>query len=215
MNILIGIFISIVVAILIINIYIKLSSYKQIIKNGFSKFENVDCILVLGAGVIDNSRPTLMLRDRLDKAIGLYKNDVAPKIIMSGDHGRNDYDEVNIMKSYAIQKGVPSEDIFMDHAGFCTYDSIYRAKEVFWAKKIIIVTQKYHLYRSLYIANKLNIEAFGAIADARIYTKMPIYWVREVLARLKNFAKCMSKPLPRFLGETISLKQNGNITNDK
>mgnify|MGYP000152299077 FL=1 len=73
---------------------------------------------------------------------------------MSGDHGRENYDEVNTMKNYAINDGIPSEDIFMDHAGFETYDSMYRAKKIFGAKKVVIVSQKYHLYRSLYIAKK-------------------------------------------------------------
>ena len=89
---------------------------------------------------------------------------------MSGDHGKADYDEVNIMKKFAIDKGVESEDIFMDHAGFSTYESIYRAKEIFGAKDIAIVTQKYHLYRALYIANKLGLEAYGVNSDPRRYS---------------------------------------------
>ena len=83
---------------------------------------------------------------------------------MSGDHGRVSYDEVNTMKDYAINDGIPSDDIFMDHAGFSTYDSMYRAKEIFGVKKIVIVSQKYHLTRALYIAKKLGIEAYGVSA---------------------------------------------------
>ena len=108
-----------------------------------AELENTDCVLVLGAGVRDGS-PTPMLRDRLITGISLYKSGAAPKIIMSGDHGREDYDEVNVMKSYAVENGVPDSDVFMDHAGFSTYDSVYRAKAVFEADSIIIVTQKYH-----------------------------------------------------------------------
>lgn len=129
--------------------------------------------------------------------------------------GRIDHDEVNIMKNYAIKNGVPSEDIFMDHAGFCTYDSIYRAKEIFGAKKILIVTQKYHLYRSIYIANCLGVKAYGVKADARIYAKILYYELREFLATYKNYFKCKKLPKPKFLGEQISLKQSGDITNDK
>lgn len=199
-----------------ISTHIILSTYKKIIKKDDEKnLKNIDCILVLGAGIINNSKPTLMLKDRIEKSIELYKKGIAPKIIMSGDHGTKNHDEVNIMKNYAIQAGVPSKDIFMDHAGFCSYDSIYRAKEIFEAKKIIIVTQKYHLYRSIYIADKLGIEAYGIKADARIYVNMPYYWLREILARYKNFFKCISKPKPKFLGEKISLKQSGDVTNDK
>lgn len=215
MNFIIGTIICIALLILIINIYIILLSYKQILKNEFPKLKHIDCILILGAGIIDNSRPTLMLKDRLDKGVELYKMGLAPKIIMSGDHGKEEYDEVNIMKSYAIKQGVPSEDIFMDHAGFNSYDSIYRAKEIFGVKKAIIVTQNYHLYRSIYIANKLGLKVYGGKADARIYTGMPFYLSREILARIKNFIKCIKKPLPRFMGEKISLKQTGDVTNDK
>lgn len=112
-------------------------------------------------------------------------------------------------------KGVPSKDIFMDHAGFCTYDSIYRAKEIFGARKIVIVTQKFHLYRSIYIARKLGVEAYGVKADARIYAKIIYYELREILAAYKNFFKCKSKPKPRFLGDKILLNQSGDVTNDK
>ena len=199
---------------LYINIYIKYNSYKQIIKNEDETINNIDCLLVLGAGIINNERPTLMLKDRLDKSIELYKKGLAPKIIMSGDHSKINHNEVGIMKKYAIERGVPSEDIFMDHAGFCTYDSIYRAKEIFGAKKIIIVTQKYHLYRAIYISNALELEAYGIKSDARIYTKMPYHILREIFARCKNFFKCKWKSEPKYLGEKISLNQSGDVTND-
>lgn len=200
--------------VLFINIYVKLNSYKRIIINEDKKIDKIDCLLVLGAGIIDNTRPTLMLKDRLDKSIELYKKGFASKIIMSGDHNRKNHDEVGIMKKYAIEKGVPSEDIFMDHAGFCTYDSIYRAKEIFGVKNMIIVTQKYHLYRALYISNKLGVNSYGSMSDARIYTKMPYHLLRESIARVKNFCKCITMPYPKYLGEKISLKQSGDITND-
>ena len=134
---------------------------------------------------------------------------------MSGDHGQDEYDEVNIMKEFAIEKGIPSEDIFMDHAGFSTYESIYRAKEIFGAKKIIIVTQKYHLYRALYIAKTMGIEAYGVGADPRQYVGAFNREVREILARNKDFAKCIFKPKPTYLGDPIPINGNGDDTNDK
>ena len=134
---------------------------------------------------------------------------------MSGDHTKKDYDEVNIMKKYAINKGIPSEDIFMDHAGISTYDSIYRAKYIFNAKKIIIVTQKYHLYRALYIANELGLEAYGIETIKPEYLGNTYREIREVLARNKDFFKCIYKPKAKYLGNTISLDGNGDITNDK
>lgn len=213
-------YILIIVAVIIafvlgINFYVKLSTKKQIIESkDYSKIENIDCILVLGAGVWGNE-PSPMLEDRLQEAIAMYKNNVATKIIMSGDHGRNDYDEVNIMKKFAIENGVASEDIFMDHAGFSSYDSIYRAKEIFGVKRIIIVTQKYHLYRALYIAKNLGLEAYGAGADPRQYVGWVYREFREVLARNKDFVKCIFKPKSTYLGDAISITGNGDVTNDK
>ena len=207
--------IIVLLMIICINTYMIIKSYKNILKDESNEIlENLDCILVLGAGIIDNQRPTLMLKDRLDKSIDVYENIIKTKIIMSGDHGKKEHDEVGIMKKYAIERGVSSKDIFMDHAGFCTYDSIYRAKEVFGAKKVLIVTQKYHLYRSIFIAKFLGIKAYGIKSDARIYAKMPYHIIRETLARCKNLFKCMFKMKPKFLGEKISLKQSGDVTND-
>ena len=156
-----------------------------------------------------------MLEDRQLDAISLYKDNICSKLIMSGDHSKSNYDEVNVMKDYAIKKGIESENIFMDHAGFSTYESIYRAKEIFGAKKIIIVTQKYHLYRALHIANKLGIEAYGVGSDPRQYTGATYRELREILARNKDFIKCIFKPEPTYLGDTIPVSGNGDITNDK
>ena len=201
--------------ILTINLYVKETTKKQIINNSdYTKLENIDCIIVLGAGIWGD-KPSPMLEDRLLEGINLYNNNVSNKIIMSGDHGREEYDEVNIMKNYAIEKGVPSENIFMDHAGFSTYESIYRAKEIFKAKKVVIVTQKYHLYRALYIANQLGLEAYGVGSDPRKYVGATYRELREILARDKDFIKCIFKPEPTYLGETIPVSSNGNATNDK
>lgn len=205
----------IAIIVLGINQYIKISTNKQIIDNeDYSKLQNIDCILVLGAGIWGN-KPSPMLEDRLLEAISLYKDNICSKLIMSGDHSKSNYDEVNVMKDYAIKKGIESENIFMDHAGFSTYESIYRAKEIFGAKKIIIVTQKYHLYRALHIANKLGIEAYGVGSDPRQYTGATYRELREILARNKDFIKCIFKPEPTYLGDTIPVSGNGDITNDK
>ncbi len=209
------IFILIVILIVLsINFYLIISTKNQILEVENANLDNVDCILVLGAGIWGD-KPSPILEDRLLTGIELYKNNVSSKIIMSGDHGREEYDEVNIMKSFAIEKGIPSENIFMDHAGFSSYDSIYRAKEIFNCKKIIIVTQKYHLYRAIYIANQLGIEAYGVNSDPRQYVGATYREVREILARNKDFLKCIFKPAPTFLGETIPVSGNGDITNDK
>ncbi len=210
----ITIIIIIVIIVLGINLYVKKSTSKQIInENNCAKLSDVDCIIILGAGIWGD-KPSPMLEDRLLEGIKLYQNNVSDKIIMSGDHGRKEYDEVNIMKNYAIEKGIPSENIFMDHAGFSTYESIYRARDIFKAKKIVIVTQKYHLYRALYIANQLGIEAYGVGADPRQYVGAAYRELREILARDKDFVKCIFKPEPTYLGDTIPVSGNGDITND-
>ncbi|MBQ3031208.1 MAG: YdcF family protein, partial [Anaerotignum sp.] len=143
--------------------YIKKETAEKIITA--EEATDADCILVLGCGVREDGSPSLMLRDRLEKGIELYEAGTAPKLLMSGDHGRKNYDEVNLMKGYAMEKGVPSEDIFMDHAGFSTYDSMYRARDIFCAEKVIVVSQEYHLYRALYLAEKLGLEAYGVPAQ--------------------------------------------------
>ena len=198
-----------------VNFFIKNTTQKQILtETQASKLENVDCIIVLGAGIWGD-KPSPMLEDRLLQAIQLYKNNVSSKIIMSGDHGKQNYDEVNIMKDFAIENGIPSEDIFMDHAGFSTYESIYRAKEIFGVKKIVVVTQKYHLYRALYIAKKFDIEVYGVGADPRQYVGATYRELREILARDKDFLKCIFKPKPTYLGEAIPVNGNGDVTNDR
>lgn len=200
---------------LLINFYVVLKESKRIISEDEAvKKENIDCILILGAGIRDG-KPTHMLEDRLLQGIALYEKNASKKIIMSGDHGRENYDEVNIMKNFAIEKGIPSSDIFMDHAGFSTYESIYRAKEVFSADRIIIVTQKYHLYRALYIADSLGIEAYGVASNPRLYTGQLVREIREILARDKDFISCIFKPKPTYLGETIPVSGDGDVTNDK
>ena len=202
--------------ILIINGYVKKTSEKWILSIDEAKeLENTDCILVLGAAVKNNERPSAMLNDRLETGIELYNQNVSGKILMSGDHGRKDYDEVNVMKNFAVNSGVPSEDIFMDHAGFSTYESMYRAKEIFKADKIVIVSQKYHLYRAVYIARSLGIEAYGVPSDVREYRGQKYRDLREAVARVKDFFNVIIKPEPTYLGEAIPVSGNGDLTNDK
>ena len=198
-----------------VNAYVKSVGGNNIITPEEAlNLDDVDCIIVLGCLVKNNGNPSDMLADRLERGIDLYKNGAASKIIMSGDHGKTDYDEVNAMKQIAIDAGIPSSDVFMDHAGFSTYESIYRAKEIFEADKIIIVTQEYHLYRALYIAEKLGIEAYGVNADYHTYRGQIKRDVREVFARCKDFVAVIIKPEPTYLGETIPVSGDGDLTND-
>lgn len=180
-----------------------------------AQLQDVDCILVLGCGVHDDGSPSDMLHDRLRRGVELYELGTSPKLLMSGDHGRKGYDEVDAMKSFAVEAGIPSEDVFMDHAGFSTYESMYRAKEIFQAKKIVIVSQEYHLYRAIYIAESLGMETYGVSANYRNYRNQDGMDRREILARGKDVFSCIFKPEPTYLGETIPIWGNGNLTNDE
>lgn len=177
--------------------------------------EGVDCIVVLGCQVHSDGTPSHMLEDRLKRGVALYQAGAAPKLLMSGDHGRDGYDEVDAMKHYAVDAGATSVDVFMDHAGFSTYETVYRAKAIFQAQKVIIVTQQYHLYRALYIADALGLEAYGVAADYRQYSGQFARDVREVLARVKDFGMSIFKPEPTYLGEAIPISGSGELTHDE
>ena len=165
---------------------------------------DADCILVLGAAVY-NDRPSPMLEDRILQGIALYEQGFADRIIMSGDNGQMNYDEVNVMRSYAIAEGVPPIHVFMDHAGFSTYESVYRAQAIFQVEKMIIVTQDYHLYRALHTANRLGIEAYGVPSNPREYMGQASRDQREVAARVKDFFYGFIKPSPTYLGDPIPI----------
>ena len=149
--------------------------------------DGVDLILVLGAGVKKDGRPSDMLADRIKVGVELYESGASDVILMSGDGAREGYDEPAAMRSAAIDSGVPDAAIVCDTLGLSTYESILRARDVYGAKKIVIVTQKYHLYRALYLADKFGVEAVGVSADLRPYRGQAFRELREILARSKDF----------------------------
>ena len=173
------------------------------------KEQDADCIMVLGAGITDSETPTPMLKDRLDTGILLYRNGVAPKILLTGDNGTVTHNEIHVMLNYVKKAGIPEKDIFCDHAGFSTYDSMYRAKSIFDVESIIVVTQTYHEYRALYIAEKLGLSAKGIASDQEKYAGQPVRELREVLARVKDWGKCMVKPEATLGGEAIPISGSG------
>ena len=196
-----------------VSAYVKSSAKDRIISpEEAAALEDVDCIIVLGCLVRPNGVPSGMLEDRLTAAVDVWERGVSDTLLMSGDHGTKEYDEVNAMRDFAVEKGVPVERIFMDHAGFCTYDSIYRLKEIFGAKKAVIVTQGYHLHRALYIAESFGIEAYGVAADLHRYYGQTNRDIREMIARNKDFLWCIFKPDPKHLGEKIDLAGDGRVT---
>lgn len=171
-----------------------------------------ECIIVLGAGIKDSETPTPMLQDRLDLGIELYKKGVAPKLLLSGDNGQVEHNEIHVMLSYAKEAGVPEEDIFCDHAGFSTYDSMYRAESIFGVKKAIVVTQTYHEYRALYVGKKLGLEVKGAASDQESYKGQSLRDFREFLARNKDFFKVMVRANSQLGGEEIPISGSGLIS---
>lgn len=198
-----------------INHYVKVSASQYIVEA--DEVPQADAILVLGAYVLPNGSVSTMLNDRLTTGYELYEEGKAPKVLVSGDHGRVDYDEVNAMKDFLKDRGISGADIFMDHAGFNTYESMYRARDIFQVKKVIIVTQEYHLMRAVFIARQLGLEAYGVAADKRNYgSVMASYELREILARNKDFVyAALLHPKPTFLGETIPVWGDGSATDDQ
>ena len=186
---------------------------------GISETEAADCksidpqcILVLGCAVWANDEPSPMLRDRLDTAIALYKAGVAPKLLLSGDNSIVEYSEPDCMLKYILAKGVPPEDIFLDYAGFSTYESVYRSHAVFMADRMIVVTQKYHLFRALKACKALGIKAKGVASNQQKYSGRYYREAREVLARDKDLFKGMIKAKPTFLGDEIPVDGDGTVT---
>ena len=199
-----------------INFYVKASCADRIIRpEQAAELTDVDCILVLGCLVHENGQPSDMLADRLRRGIELYHAGAAPKILMSGDHAQEEYNEVGPMKKAAVDAGVPSEDVFMDHVGLSTYDSVYRAKEIYGVDKMIIVTQSYHLNRALHIAKSLGVEAYGVASDYHKYAGQIIWSTREILGRNKDFVTSIFKPVPPYMGDPVSLTGSGDLTNEK
>ncbi len=171
-----------------------------------------DCAIVLGAKVGSDGTPSYMLRDRMDFAYKLYEQGTVSKILVSGDHGTASYDEVNAMREYLVEKGANIEDIFMDHAGFDTYSTMYRAKDIFEVKSAVICTQEYHLYRACYIAKRLGLDVKGIPSDVYVSSKILYFKARECAARIKAFIEVeILKPEP-ILGDEIPITGDGRIT---
>ncbi|MBE6835414.1 MAG: SanA protein [Ruminococcaceae bacterium] len=194
------------------NIYIISYASKYILDKDELSDLDVDCVMVLGAGLWDG-KPSPMLKERLDFGLEAYETGCTDRLLMSGDHGTEFHDEVNAMKDYLIGQGVDRDKIFLDHAGFSTYESMYRARDVFEVESMVIVTQTYHLYRAVYDARKLGVEAYGYKAERLEY---PVWnYLREPLARVKDFVWCIVKPLPTFLGDSIPISGSAALTDDK
>lgn len=198
-----------VAAVLGPNAWVVLSTRGKLLTLSDTPPEDIDCILVLGCGVYSDGSPTPMLNDRLTRAIELYEAGWSEKLLMSGDNRSKYYNELATMNRVAREAGVPAGAIALDYAGLNTYDSVYRARDIFGAKRIVIVTQEYHLYRALYLARALGLEAWGVAADGENYRGQTMRDLREILARDKDFLQAITQPLPTYLGDPVPLYGEG------
>lgn len=200
-----GIF-FVVALVTVIFLIIKMESY-QYIETTVESLPKTQAALVLGAGLLTNGKLSPIFKDRIDTAILLYKAKKVETILVSGDDGTTDHNEVNPAREYLLTQGVPARDIFLDHAGFDTYSSMYRASIIFKVKSVIIVTQSFHLPRSVFIARKLGIKAYGTPADQHPYRFKNN--VREVLANVKAVLDILRNRTPKYLGEEIPITGTG------
>lgn len=196
-----------------INLFIVNNTYKHIYKD-LSDVPEAYTGIILGARVFRDGEPSNYLQDRLDSGIDLYRAGKIKRFLLSGDHGRTNYDEVNNMRKYLNKHGVPNADIFMDHAGFDTYSTMVRAKEVFQVEDAIIITQEFHLTRALYIANKKGLTACGYVADKQKYANIRFQTYREYFARIKAFFNLIFNREPKFLGKPIPITGDSKLSYD-
>jgi len=172
----------------------------------------------LGAKVFSGGSLSHILNDRVNVAVTLYDNKKVERILFSGDHGQDEYDEVNAMMDSAITQGIPKSDIFLDHAGFSTYESMVRASKIFECDDVVIVTQRFHLYRAIYIARRMDLDAIGVCADLTNYRKKTDIKniTREFFARVKEFFYVeILRPDPTYLGDVIPITGDADLTHDK
>ncbi|MCK4782066.1 YdcF family protein [Candidatus Parcubacteria bacterium] len=199
----------IIFGLLILGIYLINSRVKEqsavYIFSDINNAPEAQTALILGAKVFKQERMSSMLEDRSLTALELYYNGKVKKILISGDHGKKDYDEVNTVKNWLLQKGVLAEDIFLDHAGFDTYDSLFRAKHIFQVESLIIITQNFHLPRAVYLGRNLGIDAYGLIADKHSYRNIQYNEFREKIANIKSFFELNLQLGSKYLGEPIPI----------
>lgn len=168
--------------------------------------------IVPGASVLRSGVPSDILADRLLTAVELYENGSVEKILASGDGGSFDYNEVFVMRDFLIDAGVDTHDIFLDHAGFDSYDTMYRAQHIFGVESALVSSQQYHLPRLLFIGRSLGIEVYGVRADKRTYVKASFFRAREAFANVKAFLDVLVGSKPTYLGETIDISGDGTVT---
>jgi SanA protein len=199
-------------AIISVNVYVK-STTKKHISYSLKKFPKNDVGIIFGAG-INGNQPSKYLKDRLDAGILLYKSNRINKILLSGDNGREEYDELTVMKNYCYEHGVDTTKIFIDYAGFDTYSTMYRAKHIFKIKKATLISQEYHLNRAVYIGQKLGIKSVGYSANKGEYRGYKYVTFREYGSIFKSFFDVLRSREPRFSGNPININGPSNYSKE-
>lgn len=200
------------IAVFSLNSYVK-SSTKKNIYYSIKKFPKNDVGIIFGAG-INGDQPSKYLKDRLDAGIMLWKAKRINKILLSGDNGREEYDELTVMKNYCFNQGVDTTKIFIDYAGFDTYSTMYRAKHIFKIKKATLISQEYHLNRAIYIGQKLGIKSVGYSANQGEYLGYNYVSSREYLSTFKSFFDVLRNREPHFLGGEININGESNYSKE-
>lgn len=163
------------------------------------KKQKPEIAMVLGAGIINNNRPSKILKDRLNIAASLYKNKIVKKILLTGDGRNKNHDETQVMYDYIIKKRIPPEALQIDPYGISTYESMARAASIYKIKRPVIITQRYHLYRALYLGKCTGMKCVGVSSNqsraSKLYT---VFSSRETIARMKDFVTGIRKPAPQF-----------------
>lgn len=199
--------------VLVCNIIVLSSPRENIISfDQACDITDADCIIILGAAVKPDGTMSRVLTERVDMGAKLYSAGISNRILASGDHSRDNYNEVGAMKDRLVELGIDENVVFTDHAGFDTYDTMYRAKEIFKAKKVVIVTQQFHISRAVFIAKALGLDAYGVASDVDYRYFKPKTEIREIFARTSYVFQALIKPEPKFLGETIPIWGEASLT---
>lgn len=200
------------IAIVSVNLYVK-SSTRDLIYDTLNKLPKNEVGIIFGAG-INGDQPSKYLKDRLDAGILLYRSKKIDKILLSGDNGSDEHDELTVMKTYCFNHGVDTTKIFIDYAGFDTYSTMSRAKSIFKIKSATLVTQEYHLNRAIYIGNKLGVNAIGFSANVGVYKGYKYVTFREYLSIFKSFLDVARNRDPHFSGQTIDINGVSNYSKE-
>ncbi|PRP65895.1 SanA/YdcF family protein [Nonlabens agnitus] len=214
LNIIVFLVVGGLLAVVFLQVYVNQTAAPHM-KYNLEDIEPAYTGIVLGASVRPDKSLSPILKDRVDAAYTAYQEGKIKKFLLSGDHGQTDYDEVNAMKTYLNNKGVPDSDIFLDHAGFDTYDSMIRARSIFKVEKAIVFTQKFHLPRAVYLGRNLDLDLEGFAVDPKSYEPSAYLKRREWLANVKAWTEIYIEKRPTFEGISIPITGDSSPTHDQ